>query len=856
MVVKVFCGEKSKFDHELNQLEELHNLINNEYAKKDDLIYILTNFRLANEEIDVLVLTEKGLAIIDLKAIEGEIKGSETGGWNVITKNGNIVPLKVNLFEKFLDKKGALKRKLFRIQEEGNFEHIESELLIRISCWGYFKKGSTYDIKQVDGGVHIWFDVITADKLLRKINFLNAGYKLKQEDMDAIVKGLNLKPYSFEKSPIQEDSTFESNWGKQLSVFIPPQNWEKIFGKIKDSNLITVVGDRNVGKTTTIINLANELKKSGYRILEDKESLINSRGKEDRKEYYNLIHNKNVFILDDLFGKTEYEPSLGNKWIYLLIDILDSAVNQSKIIIGSRRDVIDNFLLNNNELSRWSLLNEFKNSIVELRFSDYDEKNRKGIFDNNLNYIQLNEKNKEIILNRNIEKITKELLLPGDISYFIRKAKEKVDFQECELDIYIDKAKQQINSIAIDIKLLNDYEKIFLYNLLINQDFSVDDLDAIYLQCIPPGLTNRDYFAECIKNFEGKFIKNIIEIQFLTDKKHKLEFIHDVYKEAIEKLIMTEKVERLRIEEILKKFHDLIRLQSIDEWNTDTCKSIIILGDSNYDIVKFNIYTIVLKYYTVFNIQIKDLVGEILDSLSFGGSSSGDFLFQSGADNLELEMPESCDGSSKFLTELFNNYDKFIEDCDYFNTFFKKDELKINIAYCFAYRLNSNIVTNFQDKLNELSNGNEDVKHLIAKCIIKHYDFLNEDNKKLLYNIGLKKNLLMQYLIHNYGIISRDLKETLERQTVSSDKTLLIETCETFLLNYSFLPNEIRRHYDFVFCLKDEPVIKEVGKSFRTWFSGAFSDIDYDTKRETPDKKVMDLYCDYLKNEKIVLEPV
>ncbi len=856
MVVKVFCGEKSKFEHELNQLEELHNLINNEYAKKDDLIYILTNFRLSNTEIDVLILTEKGLAIIDLKSHEGEIKGSETGEWKVITKNGDVVPLKHNLFDQFQEKRSALRRKLFRIQEAGNFEHIEGEFLSRISSWGYFPIGSTYDLKQVDDAVHIWFDVITGDKLLRKIDLLNARYKLKQKDMDAIVKVLNLKPYSFEKPPIQEDITFESNWNKELSVFIEPQNWGKILSKIKDSNLITVVGVPNIGKTTTIMNLANELKKSGYRIHEDNESLINSRGtkdKKDRKEYYNLLNNKNVFLLDDLFGNTEYEPSLGNKWVNLIIDIIDSAVNQSRIIIGSRRDVMDAFLLSNNELSRRGLLNEFKNSIVELRFSDYDGKNRKEIFDKNLNFFHLIEKNKEAILNRNMEKITKELLLPGDISYFIQKAKEKVDFQESDLDTYIDKAKQQINSIVIDIKSLDDYEKIFLYNIFINQNFSSNDLEAVYLHCLPQGLTNRDYFAECLDNFEGKFIKNTIEIQFLADKKYKLEFIHDVYKEAIEKLISTEKVERLKIEDILKKIHELIRLQGIEEWNTDTHISSIILGDSNYDTIKFNIYTIILRYYTIFNIRIKELVFVILDSLSFGGSLSDDFLFQSGADNLELEMPESCDGSSKFLTELFNNYDKFVEECDYFNALFKKDELKINIAYCFAYRLNSNIVSNFQDKLNELSKGNEDVKRLIAKCIIKHYDFLNETNKKLLYNIGLKKSLLMQFLIHNYSILSRDLKDTLEKQIVSSDKTLLIETCKTFLLNYSFIPNEIRKHYDFAFCLKEELVIKEVGKAFATWFSGAFKDIDYDKKRETPDKKVLDLYCDYLKNEKIVL---
>ena len=155
MAVKVFRGEKSKFEHELNQLEEIYNSIYNKYAKNDDLIYILSNFRIANTEIDVLVLTEKGIAVIDLKSYEGEIIGSETGEWKVITKNGSEVLLRDNLFEQLMEKRSALRKKLFRIQEAGNYQYIEGEFLSRISAWCYFKKGSSYDIKQVDDAVHI-----------------------------------------------------------------------------------------------------------------------------------------------------------------------------------------------------------------------------------------------------------------------------------------------------------------------------------------------------------------------------------------------------------------------------------------------------------------------------------------------------------------------------------------------------------------------------------------------------------------------------------------------------------------------------------------------------------------------------
>lgn len=433
MAVKVFIGDESEYEREWNQFKEVYNLINQKYAKSDEIIYILFNFPVSNSQIDVSILTEKGIALIDLKSYKGKVIGNESGDWIVIVENGEEVPLKINPFKQLKNQRFAFLEKLNLIRI-GNFEHIEQDKLAKIKCWGYFEKGSSYDIEQIGRKAQSWFDVITGDNLIEKMRFLSTGYRPR--DMDAIVKGLNLKEFLFEKNTYsQEGDTFESNWRKELSVFIPPRNWDIIFSKIKDSNIITVVGDRNAGKTTTIMNLAKELKKSGYRVHEDRGSLINSRGDKDRKEYYRLINNKNVFILDDLFGKTEYEPSLGNKWVYLIIDFLDSAVNQSKIIIGSRRDVIDDFLFSNNELSHWNLLNEFKNSIVELKFSDYDEENRKEIFDKNLNFIQLNEKSKEAILNKNIEKITNELLLPGDISYFIQKAKEKVDFRESDLDL-------------------------------------------------------------------------------------------------------------------------------------------------------------------------------------------------------------------------------------------------------------------------------------------------------------------------------------------------------------------------------------------------------------------------------------
>ena len=236
MVVKVFCGEEFEDPHELNQLKELYDVIYEKYANIDEIVYILSNFNLAKVQIDVLILAEKGTAIIDLKSYEGKIIGNENGNWIAI-KNGKKILLHKNLFEQLKGQKFDLMKKLEQIQK-GNFEHIEEGTIGLIQCWGYFKKGSSYDITQIGESAHYWFDVVTADNLIEKMKRIDAGYKLRMKDMDAIVGGLKLKEYSFgDKTPFE--SAFESNYEKELSVFVQPNNWDEILRIISGSNVTT-----------------------------------------------------------------------------------------------------------------------------------------------------------------------------------------------------------------------------------------------------------------------------------------------------------------------------------------------------------------------------------------------------------------------------------------------------------------------------------------------------------------------------------------------------------------------------------------------------------------------------------------
>jgi len=647
MAVKVFCGEEFEYEHEWNQFKELYDIIYEKYANTDENIYILSNFRLAKVQIDVLILTEKGTAIIDLKSYKGKVIGNENRDWKVI-KNEEEISLHKNLFKQLQDQKFDLFKKLKQIRI-GNFEDIEEEKLVFIKCWGYFKKGSSYDITQIGEGAHIWFGVITADDLIDKMKWINARYKLRMKDMDAIVKGLNLKEYSIgEKSPVK--SSFESNYEKELSVFIQPNNWDAILRKISESNIITIVGEPRVGKSTSIINVVNKLKNDGYKIQEDKESLIElfrSRDDEKHKLFLKLINDRNAFILDDVFGAIEYEPGLANIWVPFIIKILNFSNINSKFIFSSRTDVFDNFLSSNNELSYTGLKNVFDNSIVKLNFSNYSNEIRRKIFNTNLEYIQLKEGTKKSVLIKNNEKIINKLFLPGEIWHFLENVEnaKNDEFQEDHIDNLIENAKRQENFIKEQIISLDDYEKLFLYNLYVNQDFEIDDLEDIYSYCLPPELSISDYFKKFVDKFKKRFIRIKVETGLYSkDSKSdngyinsteitKLEFIHPIYIQAIDKLIRVDEEERRVFENILEKLYNSIPIANIPITNIPNWK----FNSDNYDHLRFNIFKMILKHYDLFNFNVKDLIITTLSNLSYP------FWDSASINSLELESNDRFD---------------------------------------------------------------------------------------------------------------------------------------------------------------------------------------------------------------------
>ena len=193
MGVRFFRGDKIRYEHEYRQIKEIVSILSREFQKEP--VYVLTNILVANGQLDCVILTRNGPLILELKAFSGEIHGIENGNWEVITRDGSIqLP---NLFFQARSHRQDFIDRLIPIFRE-QLPHIPGNNLRKMSSWLYFCKGSAYPQNQIDFRRVKWFRIVTAENLLEAMRFLDSGYTLRVQDMDAIVHGLHLDEYQFE----------------------------------------------------------------------------------------------------------------------------------------------------------------------------------------------------------------------------------------------------------------------------------------------------------------------------------------------------------------------------------------------------------------------------------------------------------------------------------------------------------------------------------------------------------------------------------------------------------------------------------------------------------------------------------
>ena len=189
--LRFFYGDRPHFRHEFEQLRELTELV--AAADLGGPVYVVTNFLIANGEVDCLLLLPHGLVVIELKAYLGTVHGVEEGDWRVVGPDGAEETLRVNLFHQLRTLRFDVIRRLLRIRDEA-FPQLDERDLKKVAAWGYFQAGSTYPPGQIELERVKWFDIVTAETLVERLMLVQAGFTLSEREMDAIVGELRVTP--------------------------------------------------------------------------------------------------------------------------------------------------------------------------------------------------------------------------------------------------------------------------------------------------------------------------------------------------------------------------------------------------------------------------------------------------------------------------------------------------------------------------------------------------------------------------------------------------------------------------------------------------------------------------------------
>ena len=363
MGIHLFCGNPREDEHEWKQLVEICKNINQNYDKTKP-IFLLYNFNLSPRcQIDLLIIQEKGISILELKSYNGEVIGNDYRNvkWSVKTESGEI-KLPVNVFTQ-LSKEGSMLRNKLEQLRKKIFPNIEEDDMKKIQCWGYFEKGSNYVINQLPAEYHIWFDVITGEDLIRKLSFVNTGYKLDEKDMITIKDHFNLGdcPEDDPELSFLFIDKLEKTWLPKLMEYakdyhkqIKNEMIEK--GEIKEDgkwilNLKTRIFDdgKPSNKTTAIKSLDDILKLSNYSVITG----FAGTGKSVflHQFYEKIIQKETQYKIPLYISLREIQQYKSNE--QLLFNY-----KNNELVLPSEKDLSDKFLL---EISKLIVYSYFEN---------------------------------------------------------------------------------------------------------------------------------------------------------------------------------------------------------------------------------------------------------------------------------------------------------------------------------------------------------------------------------------------------------------------------------------------------------------------------------------------------------------
>lgn len=134
-------------------------------------------------------------------------------------------------------------------------------------------------------------------------------------------------------------------YNKISDIFVAPTEYDRISTILKKKRIVFLTGTRENGKTYTAVRLLWEYFNNGYDPKWfSREQVLDQTFDERTSRFRKILQSRSIVLIDDLFGKTEYERNEGfERNFKTLIDTVTNS-EDAYLIVTSREEIFKEFL--------------------------------------------------------------------------------------------------------------------------------------------------------------------------------------------------------------------------------------------------------------------------------------------------------------------------------------------------------------------------------------------------------------------------------------------------------------------------------------------------------------------------------
>jgi len=587
-----------------------------------------------------------------------------------------------------------------------------------------------------------------ADNILKKYYLLHTENVIKEGKISEFLNTIG-----------QTNSDFSGALIDRL--FIPPDEFDEIKGKLKKDRIIFISGTAGYGKTYTAIRLLWEWYNKGYtpKWIAGKEEKQRENVRDKLANIDAELKPRHIIYFEDPFGRTTYErrDDLKEK----INNIINSIENKTDVytIITSRKDVFEQFEKESysvEEIRRFEQqLNIIKPSYdfhkrIQILEKWADEKECEWIND---------EKLKNCVLNSLFDE--KVLPTPLNIHDFViatRKTKNR-----WELEQYLDKySKEGEKAFADEIKGLyysgRKDRVLFLAFIFVSENFMFDFIKERYedMKFEHYEDLRKILFEEhrVKRELPRQMILEMVEMQNKYIKKTnncRLTFSHPSYSKALPYVLEDSGCKRIFCD-VLKKLVDKklaarSTLKAISE-NFDTLPKntvnelllkLVDMGGLSEDLIKVIIANFNALSQNVQNILVDFAnVNRNAKYLSRALVENFDELPENMRNKLLLKLGDKKEAAKDLSNVIVTNFDSLPNNIQMLLFKFANNKVEANyIVWAIVMNFN-NLPSKIQNILFELADKEYAAGYVLWAVAIEFYD-LPENAQNLLYKTSIQR---------------------------------------------------------------------------------------------------------------------